>query len=487
MAKNSNASFAYEALVSIILPEGILDVFEVVNVEEEHTGFIEETGLERRVIHIHLDERDLRSKEWHDLHPNGFTEEHCINDFPIRDRKVVLHVRRRRWKDKDGKNVVLPRESLTASGTSYSKEFADVLKKYSDTYPIAVRSLERYFKVNGPTLEKNYKEHLSGYRQWNQLAHASDWVLLAQNMGEKLSIDESMHQKDLFTFLSNKDGHGKKGTLIAAIRGTKASVVVEHLMKIPEDKRLAVKEVTMDYSDSMYSIVTQVFPNADIVIDCFHVMKNQLDGLDAIRMRFKRKAIAEQSKEKKEFNRKKKARKKARARYRKAHPKKTGEKRGRPRLRANEKFVPKELPNGDTKVELFTRVKRVLPQSGEKWRESQKVRANMVFEFAPKLKEAYSLVCKLRAIFRNKKLTKETAKEKLHAWYKEVSASRLPEMTSAMKTLKSKENEVLNYFVNRSTNAAAESLNSKMKGFRSELRGVRDLPFFLYRCTMIFG
>ena len=45
----------------------------------------------------------------------------------------------------------------------------------------------------------------------------------------------------------------------------------------------------------------------------------------------------------------------------------------------------------------------------------------------------------------------------------------------------------LNYFVNRSTNAAAESLNSKMKGFRSELRGVRDLPFFLYRCTMIFG
>ena len=129
MARNSNTSFAYEALVSIILPEGILNVFEVVKVEEVHTGFIEETGLERRVIHIHLDERELRSKEWHDLHPNGLHEEHCINDFPIRDRKVVLHVRRRRWKDEDGKNVVLPRESLTASGTSYSKEFADVLKK----------------------------------------------------------------------------------------------------------------------------------------------------------------------------------------------------------------------------------------------------------------------------------------------------------------------------------------------------------------------
>ena len=110
-----------------------------------------------------------------------------------------------------------------------------------------------------------------------------------------------------------------------------------------------------------------------------------------------------------------------------------------------------------------------------------------MFEFAPKLKEAYSLLCKLRAIFRNKKLTKETAKTRLHEWYKEVSSGRIPEMLSAMRTLKSKENEVLNYFINRSTNAAAESLNSKMKGFRSELRGVRDLSFYLFRCTRIFG
>ena len=110
----------------------------------------------------------------------------------------------------------------------------------------------------------------------------------------------------------------------------------------------------------------------------------------------------------------------------------------------------------------------------------------MVFEFAPKLKEAYSLVCKLRTIFRNKKFTKETTRTKLNEWYKEVSASRIVEMISAMKTLKTKEDEMLNFFVNRATNAA-ESLNSKMKGFRSELRGVRDRPFYLFRCSRIFG
>lgn len=56
-----------------------------------------------------------------------------------------------------------------------------------------------------------------------------------------------------------------------------------------------------------------------------------------------------------------------------------------------------------------------------------------------------------------------------------------------MKTLKSKEEEVLNYFTNRSTNATAISLNSKMKGFGSELWGVRDLPFYLFRCIRMFG
>lgn len=128
MATQSSPSI-YASLVSIILPEGILDLFEITNVEEEHTGNLAETGLEIRIIHISLDERDLRDQDWHDLTPNGFTESRSINDFPIRDHKVVLHVRRRRWLAEDGTSVILKHEDLTCSGTSYSKEFADVLKK----------------------------------------------------------------------------------------------------------------------------------------------------------------------------------------------------------------------------------------------------------------------------------------------------------------------------------------------------------------------
>ena len=47
--------------------------------------------------------------------------------------------------------------------------------------------------------------------------------------------------------------------------------------------------------------------------------------------------------------------------------------------------------------------------------------------------------------------------------------------------------EILNCFDSRETNVSAESLNSKMKCFRSSLRGVRDIPYFFYRSVMVFG
>ena len=47
--------------------------------------------------------------------------------------------------------------------------------------------------------------------------------------------------------------------------------------------------------------------------------------------------------------------------------------------------------------------------------------------------------------------------------------------------------EMLNYFVSRSTNAFAESFNAKIKAFRAQLRGVTDLKFFFYRLSKLFA
>ncbi|MGA5621838.1 transposase [Pedobacter suwonensis] len=46
---------------------------------------------------------------------------------------------------------------------------------------------------------------------------------------------------------------------------------------------------------------------------------------------------------------------------------------------------------------------------------------------------------------------------------------------------------MLNFFINRSTNASAESFNAKIKAFRATSRGVRDIKFFLFRLSKIYA
>ena len=357
-----------------------------------------------------------------------------------------------------------------------------------DTTPVTARSLGRTYFVDGDNLERAYKWFLSDFSTWEQKNHAADWVLNAVNIGESLSIDETMLQEDLFTILSNKAGHGREGTIIAMVRGTRSEDVAEILMKIPEAERLNVKEVTMDLSESMRAIVETVFPNAFITLDCFHVLKRCFDGVEELRLRYKREAQTQTKHEERRFKARLKRNAAHRKWYRKTHPKTyKGKVRGRKPARLNQMFRPKVLNNGDTLIELLTRSRYALTQSRDKWSVKQTKRMNLLFEQYPKIKEAYDIVNKLRSIFRNKNLTKETAGKKLYEWYKCVVDCTLREIKSARDAIKYREDNVLNYFVNRATNASAESLNSKLKAFRAQVRGVSDLSFFMYRVCKIYG
>lgn len=111
---------AYEELVSFILPSEIFESFEVKKTELCTIGT-------ERVLYIHLDEFNLPPVSDVPLFDNGFYDPTQITDFPIRDRKVVLVVRRRRWKDAAGKSYSND-WSLMAKGTRISKEFAAFLK-----------------------------------------------------------------------------------------------------------------------------------------------------------------------------------------------------------------------------------------------------------------------------------------------------------------------------------------------------------------------
>ena len=74
--------------------------------------------------------------------------------------------------------------------------------------------------------EQQYKDHLSGFNQWEQKDHAERWMLFQDNIGPKLSIDEvEVTNGELYTVLTNKAAHGKKGALVGMCEGTKASEI----------------------------------------------------------------------------------------------------------------------------------------------------------------------------------------------------------------------------------------------------------------------
>ena len=78
---------------------------------------------------IHLDERMNAEYQANDGYESlGFMEAVSVTDFPIRDHKVVLKLRRRRWKNKHTGESFVEKISVSEKGTRYSKEFAAFLK-----------------------------------------------------------------------------------------------------------------------------------------------------------------------------------------------------------------------------------------------------------------------------------------------------------------------------------------------------------------------
>ena len=272
--------------------------------------------------------------------------------------------------------------------------------------------------------------------------HAQDWLLFENNIGESLSIDETcLSSGEVYTFLTNKAGKGRKGTLVAVVKGTKAEDVIQVLKKINLSKRKAVKEITLDLSSSMMRIARSVFPQALITNDRFHVQKLYYDALDDMRIAYRWMARDKENEEIKEAKSK------------------------------GKEYIPFRYSNGDT---------RILTKHRTRWTEAQKTRAQIIFEHYPTLEKAYELAMKLTDIY-NIKSIKDAARLKLAKWFNEVEELGVDNFYTVIDTFENHYQTILNFFVNRATNANAESFNAKVKAFRAQFRGVTDIPFFLYR------
>ena len=281
-------------------------------------------------------------------------------------------------------------------------------------------------------------------------------MLFPENIGSKLSIDEvSLSKGELYTFVTNKKGCSKKGTLVACIKGTRSGDILNVLEKLPLSLRKQVDEVTLDMARNIELATKLAFPESTLVTDRFHVVKLVAESLqhDRIQLRWK-----ELDKENKAI----------------LEAKKQGL-----------KYKPIQLSNGDTPKQLLARSRYIIAKKPHQWTDNQKQRAKLLFEKYPELENAYKHTLEFRNIY---ELTdKIMAKERFEKWVNDTFNNQLKSFYTSANTLKANFSNILNFFNNRNTNANAESFNSKIKLFRANLRGVTDTSFFLFRLHKLFA
>lgn len=200
------------------------------------------------------------------------------------------------------------------------------------------------------------------------------------------------------------------------VKGIKSDDVCKVINKIPLEKRQNVKEISIDMANSMEKIASTCFSSASVVTDRFHVAQLVNEAVQEIRIKFRWKAI---DKENKSIARAKK--------------------RGK-------KYISPTFENGDTRKQLLARSRYLLFKSQNKWTESQKLRAEILFREYPDIKRAYDLSMMFRNIYETS-ISISQANEKFLQWNEKVKQYDFDSFITAAESINNHKDSSSQYFM----------------------------------------
>ena len=104
----------------LLLPEGTLDYFDLVDVKESVNEVV-----------IYLEEKNIVPEKYtdQDIESKGFYDPVIVQDFPLRGKKVFLNIRRRRWLLNKHNEYISRNWRMVAEGTRMTQDFASFLKE----------------------------------------------------------------------------------------------------------------------------------------------------------------------------------------------------------------------------------------------------------------------------------------------------------------------------------------------------------------------
>ena len=198
------------------------------------------------------------------------------------------------------------------------------------------------------------------------------------------------------------------------------------------------------------------FPAAKRVTDRFHVQKLAYEAVQEMRVKARWEALDEES---------------IQIAYAKA---------------CGKMYHAPVFANGDTRKQLLARSIYLLYKKESLWTQSQRIRAEILFKEYPDIKKGYYMAMRLGSIYHQCKF-KDIALTRLARWYDEVDKTGFLTFGRVARSIQTHYMNIINFFERRTTNAAAESFNAKIKAFRAQFRGVRDKAFFLYRLAKLYA
>lgn len=300
-------------------------------------------------------------------------------------------------------------------------------------------------------------------------------ILNEKNMGSTICIDEKNINGDCYTIVSNPETN----KIVLMVNTLRASQIV-YLMRsnISQEALFAVSCVTRDMAPNYDWVARELFPNAYQVADKFHVVKNIIDQVQSVRIRYRQELLRKQ-RELDEASRKR--------------PKLLPD----PKIQQELKDLKKELTNGDTLLQLLQRSKGLLHKLPNEHSASQKLRAQLLFRLFPDIKEAYKFSVALRkwdqhpmrngsSITPSRHLLERKKKTLIEIITRHLS-SPCEEVKNIAHFMVKHIGEICNYFLGYKTNASAEALNQNLQRFIAINYGARNRDFFLYRIAVHFS
>jgi transposase len=242
-----------------------------------------------------------------------------------------------------------------------------------------------------------------------------------------LGIDEIAMTKGRKNYVAiittqQEDGHV---ALLGVLSDRKKETVCEFLESIPKSLRRTIQKVCTDMWDGYVNAVEEfAAAHADVsisvVIDRFHVAKNYRECVDKVR--------------KKECR----------------------------RLKA-------ELP--ETEYEEIKGVMWIVRKNNCDLTSDERKKLNLLFDYSPDLKLAYTFREELTAIF-EMNLTVEAGKNRLLKWRDKVCRSVLTCFDTFFTTLDNWLDKIANYFSDRLSSGFVEGMNNKVKTIKRRCYGI---------------